>query len=304
MTTAPYDHEALWTKAKLFINRAMDSDGKPFDEQAIWAALSLELLAKAALARVSPLLIAVPTEEGVNLLIAAGLVEGPARFTSVPAKTLLARCHKAFKPFNDKQAQIIMNARNDYLHGARPGFTEMPPDAWWPRYWAQTAVLVNAMDRVISDLVGHTRAAVVEAYLAKNAQNIEHRVEMLIERARQRLSLSQAGTLPAHLAAEWSRPANLNAGLSHSTAELCPACGDMGLLEGDHVIDAEPHYEQVSVDDFDAWMDLRVAADYFSCENCRLVLDGYELLEQAELSVEFEATGDYAEYIGDDYGND
>jgi hypothetical protein len=52
---APYDHEALWSKAKVFLNRAMDPDsGRAFDEQALWAAAALELLGKAALARVSP----------------------------------------------------------------------------------------------------------------------------------------------------------------------------------------------------------------------------------------------------------
>lgn len=87
--TAPYDYEALWSKAKVFLNRAMDPDpGRSFDEQALWASAALELLGKAALARVSPLLIAEPTEDGANILIAAGLIEGTARFTSVSARRL------------------------------------------------------------------------------------------------------------------------------------------------------------------------------------------------------------------------
>jgi hypothetical protein len=54
---APYDHEALWSKAQVFLNRAMDPEpGRSFDEQALWASAALELLGKAALARVSPLL--------------------------------------------------------------------------------------------------------------------------------------------------------------------------------------------------------------------------------------------------------
>ncbi len=59
---APYDSEGLWLKAKLFINRAMDDNARSFDERALWASLSLELLAKAALANHSPLLIADPME--------------------------------------------------------------------------------------------------------------------------------------------------------------------------------------------------------------------------------------------------
>jgi len=89
--TAPYDHQALWAKAKVFLNRAMDTaPSRSFDEQALWASAALELLGKAALARVSPLLIAEPTEDGVNVLIATGLIEGTAKFTSVRRHSLQA----------------------------------------------------------------------------------------------------------------------------------------------------------------------------------------------------------------------
>lgn len=89
--TTPYDHEAMWSKAKVFLNRAMDpGPDRSFDEQALWASAALELLGKAALARVSPLLIAEPTEDGANLLIATGLIEGTAQFTSVRASTILS----------------------------------------------------------------------------------------------------------------------------------------------------------------------------------------------------------------------
>jgi hypothetical protein len=305
MTVAPYDHNALWLKAKLFMNRAMDSGEVPFDERALWAALALELLAKAALARVSPSLIAVPTEDGVNLLVSVGLVEGDAHFTSIPAKTLVSRCARAFKPFNDKHATAVINARNEYLHGARPGFTDIPERAWWPRYWSLAAILINAMDQELADFVGHARVQVVEEHLSQNAKNIEHRVEMLVARAKQRLALHESGRLPARLAEEWSRPALLRAGLMHSTDAECPACAAQGVLEGDEVINTEPHYEAIDDHDYDAWLDLTVAADRFSCTNCRLVLDGYELLEQAGLPVEFDDTGDIGDYFdGDDYGND
>ena len=125
---APYDHEALWAKAKVFLNRAMDPDpGRSFDEQALWASAALELLGKAALARVSPLLIAEPTEEGVNILIATGLIEGTAEFTSVSASTIFKRCQRAFRPFSAADAQKFADARNEYLHGSSIGFMTLPP---------------------------------------------------------------------------------------------------------------------------------------------------------------------------------
>lgn len=101
----PYDSEALWLKAKLFINRAMDSNDRSEDERSLWCSLGLELLAKAALARVSPLLIAAPTEEGRNLLIASGLISGEASMKTVGAQTLYKRCGWAFRPFDYQEAE-------------------------------------------------------------------------------------------------------------------------------------------------------------------------------------------------------
>ena len=302
---APYDHAALWVKAKLFINHAMDPDEpRTFDERALWASLALELLAKAALARVSPLLIAAPTEDGSNLLIASGLAEGDARFTSVPAHTLYKRCHKAFRPFSEGEAQKITNARNEYLHGGTPGFTGIPEEAWWPRYWAQAAILVNALDADLEEFVGADRITVVENHLAQNKRNIEHRVEMLIARASQRFAQHRAGDLPARVAQEWARPVDLTVYTEHRADQVCPACGNVGVLEGQEIEDVTEQFEQVSEDDFDAWIELTVAADYFSCETCRLVLDSYELLREAGLPTDFTDTGDFRDYMEPEYGND
>ncbi|MET7833243.1 hypothetical protein ABZS44_10480 [Micromonospora sediminicola] len=305
MSSADYDEGALWLKAKLFLNHAMDEDEpRTFDERALWASLALELLAKAALARVSPLLIASPTEDGSNLLIASGLVEGEGRFTSVKAHTLYSRCHKAFRPFSERDAQQITWARNEYLHGGAASFTTIPPNAWWPRYWAQAVILANAQDKTLEELVGLERVPLVENHLAQNKKNIEHRVEMLIERARQRLAQFRAGNLPARVAKEFSNPTDLTASLSYSENENCPACGSVGLLEGDAVESSEIQSEQLAEDDYEVWVDLTIIADYFSCPTCRLILDSADLIEAADLTTTFSAQGDYADYMDDDYGND
>ena len=310
--TAPYDHKALWIKAKLFINRAMDEDFRSFDEQALWAALALELLAKAALARVSPLLVAEPTEDGANLLIASGLISGNARFTSVRAKTLFARCHKAFKPFDQAEATKIINGRNEYLHSSGTGFMAIPPKAWWPRYWAQAATLITALDEAIVDFVGGDRERIVTDHLEQNAKNIEQRTEALIERAKQRLQQQREGTLPARVAAEWRAGVDRTAGLTYNEATDCPTCDSDGLLEGDDVDNADMDYQDynyglndLETDSLGISVTVTVNADYFSCSTCGLVLESYELLNQAGLPTTFETEGDTGELFQEpDYGND
>jgi hypothetical protein len=298
--TAPYDHEALWLKAKLFTNRAMDDgDLRSADEKSLWAALALELLAKSALARVSPLLIAEPSEDGTNILIASGLIKGDARFISMRAQTIFKRCQKAFKPFSLDEATAITNARNEYLHSSGIGFMAIPQSAWWPRFWAQACILIAALDKEIEEFVGVDREDTVQDFLRQNKRNVEHRTETLIERAKQRLLQYQEGTLSARVAADWKPGHDRTAGLMHHAAATCPACSTEGVLEGDDVFDTavEP------INDYDAEVILSVAAEYFSCPNCQLVLDGPELIDQAELPGEFTVTGDLGD-MEPDYGND
>ncbi|MFF8426062.1 hypothetical protein ACF07Y_13015 [Streptomyces sp. NPDC016566] len=305
--TAPYDHSALWMKAKLFINRAMDDDGsRSFDEQALWASLSLELLAKAALSRVSPLLVAEPTEDGTNLLIASGLVAGDARFTSVRAKTLFTRCQKAFKPFSLEEATSITRARNEYLHSSGIGFMALPPHVWWPRFWAQATILITALDRNIEDLVGRDRELIVQNHLEQNTKNVEHQTQALIERARQRLTQYREGTLPAKIAAEWKVDHDLSSSLEYRTTEACPACGSLGVLEGGLISDTDADWSYT--DDGEPYavsVTLTIDADYFSCSTCRLVLDQYTYIEQAGLPVTFTTEGEESDiYEEAGYGND
>lgn len=300
-----FDPDALWLKARLFINHAMDS-GEPrtYDERALWASLALELLGKAALARVSPLLIALPNEDGAHLLAASGLVAGDGPSLTVGASTVFKRCARAFRPFNYAESVQFANHRNQYLHGGAASFTSLPEGAFWPAFWSQAAILVLAQDKEISNFVGEDRASEVEAHLARNKKHVEHRVETLLGRARQHLELIASGHASQRIVQDRSKRYDLRASLAYSTEARCPACGAEGTLEGDQAAGHELRYEQVAEDDFDVSADVAVYTDYFSCQNCRLVLDGAELLDAADLPAEFEVEGDPADFADEEYGND
>ena len=298
-----WDERALWQKARLFLNHAMDADEpRDFDERALWASLALELLAKGALARISPLLIATPNEEGTNLLAASGLVQGSGSFNSVAATTLFTRCARAFRPFDESEAKKIARARNEYLHGGSAVFSPIPEEAWWPSFWAQAAILVHAQDKTLEELVGLDRLAAVDNYLAKNKRNLQQRAEVLILRARQRLQQYRSGDLPSKFLAEWQHPSDLSASLMYSTYTDCPVCGEAGKLEGDTIGSSEMRYGGSGPDDWDTWVELTIYADYFSCATCRIVLDGTDLLDAAGLDTVFVEIGDPPDEP--DYGND
>jgi hypothetical protein len=140
--------------------------------------------------------------------------------------------------------------------------------------------------------------------LDKNKKNIEHRLEALIERSRQRLNQYRLGVLPARVAREWQPGTSRLAGLSFSADDECPACGATGTIEGEHVVETRVDYDRFSDYDVEPIVLHEVPSDYFSCSNCELVLDGYELIEKSTLSNSFEVEGEISDYFGEEYGND
>lgn len=163
--------------------------------------------------------------------------------------------------------------------------------------------MVDHLDHDLVGLVGTDRVASVQTYLSLNTRNLENRLESLLEHARQLLSLRSSLNPPAWVVREFAKPKDLTAGLPHAKGTSCPVCSHEGLLEGEQVNDYEVKYEQLGEDDYDQWIELTVDAEYFSCGNCRLVLDSYELIELAALPLTFEAIGE-PDYAGDEYGND
>lgn len=299
----PWDSEALWTKARLFINRAME-ESRDFDEQAMWATLALEILGKAALARVNPVLIANPTEDGVNALAAAGLVEGATRFKSIQAKTVYSRCQRSFKPFDGTAATVMAESRNEYLHASTASFTDLPQDVWWGLFWAQAHILVEACEQDIHGFVGAARQVVVEEYLAKSQEHISKLLESRLERARRRLEQLSSGQLSVKETERLKRIKDFSARLKYSTDHECPACGSGGTLEGSDASDIDEQIINYNPVDYEVILTGTVETEYFSCNECGLVLDSLALIEAAKLPTDFEADVDAEDFWEPEYGND
>ncbi|PRY69505.1 hypothetical protein B0I08_102180 [Glaciihabitans tibetensis] len=298
MIGEPFDPDGLWLKARMFINRALDED-REFEESAFWAACALELLAKAALAKVSPFLIAQHSDNGENVLIASGLIPNADRFVSIQARAVWARSARLFKPFNAQEAANIASGRNEYLHGANVGFDSIPPHAWWPRFWAQAVILVEHIDREVEEFVGRARVPEVDAHLQTVAEYRKRRLESLVQSAKRRLAIQKSGVQSAQFAADWLLYQLPFA--SHQTEAACPACGEEGVIFGDEVTSSSVEYDDVSPWG-EAWggpsVSLEVSTNGFTCPNCHLSLNDVELILEADLPDAFDAEGDMGDVSG------
>ena len=103
---------------------------------------------------------------------------------------------------------------------------------------------------------------------------------------------------------EWQTSPDLTIGLAHNQPATCPACGEAGRLEGEDDSDADYEYGRDNDGEPTAWATIHVPSEYFSCPNCRLVLDGYELISHVGLPETFDVIDDDPEWPEPDYGND
>jgi hypothetical protein len=294
--TEPYDPEALFKKAQLFINRSFEAkvDGH-FDAAALWATFALEILAKWALARINPCLIADPMDDGKSLLIAAGATKGSDDFKSIPAKAAYSRCARAFPEFDARQAGLMSGNRNEDVHSGGLPFAKLDQERWWQRFWREIAVLLNAHDYAVIDLAGEDHGDVAEAYVRANTETVA-----LI--AANKIARAQEGYARKVSAGEAERAPRFFSQGHYSTLVKCPACGNNGVLSGDAELSSEVH------EDFDeeGVYPIRVtevAAEYFECPYCDLMLFGHEYIEAAGLPATFEDESE-APAMWEEYNNE
>jgi hypothetical protein len=296
----------LWMKARAFARRSLSDEGmRDFDERAFWATTALELLAKAALAHISPLLIITPDADGKHVLATLGVIaHDGADIQTIQAKALWSRAEKTFRPFSGREAAQFSTSRNEYMHGGGTGTPAHPEAVWWGKLWNQASILVVAADQDLHALVGSTLLGRVEGYLSQHKDHVKEHVAALLKRAQQRLAQRANPATPSALRDELSKNFEASAQLAYISNADCPACGEEGSLEGEDYGDVEIEYPE---DPEDMWTSptehLQIYALYFGCSNCHLVLDRLEFLEEAGVPTTFTIERDY-EPDDYEYGND
>jgi hypothetical protein len=154
--------EVAITASWIYITRAHD---QPIDSHlfAFWVSLSLELLCRAALARVHPVLLADPREDG-SILYAFG-IQPAKRAKTIVTKAILIRCTLLVDGFTEEMAShcaLMADRRNAELHSGAVAFDEFDNALWLPPTYETIEVLLKHMGVIFEDFLGsdHAPAAV------------------------------------------------------------------------------------------------------------------------------------------------
>jgi hypothetical protein len=126
--TTALSSDALMGKSQAYIGRALAAKAAGSKgEYQLWASLALELVGKAALAKIHPCLVADPQSK-VSLFAAAGMSISPD-IKTITATTLFDRLTHVTKRFDEKTKKFCTK-RNAELHSGEAAFEGAVASSW------------------------------------------------------------------------------------------------------------------------------------------------------------------------------
>ena len=288
--------ESLYSKAKLYARRA-HNEAVESAMFGFWMSLSLELLARAGLAHIHPVLLADPREPD-NIQYAFGInPKGVPK--SIQAKALFARCSVFVPSFTDKMSGhclIMADRRNAELHSGAAAFEGLDNSKWLPATYEVFEVLLNHMERDLTDFLGD-HAAFASQVLRDRRDSIKREVQDKLAAARKLYN-----NLSSESQAERSEKAGtvvvgwVKANKLRRTC-TCPACANVAGMSGEAV-----GRSPVRLDESGATItrEVRVLPNVLRCPSCKLELNGYQEMNEAGLGAVYtnEEQEDPVEFFG------
>ena len=280
-----WDEEALFTKAQRYAERMIQEHESEW-EHALWSSLCLELLARAALANVSPALLADP-DNWNNLYHSLG-VPTEAKFApkSIQISEVVRRLGSIFPTFNQELQSFCLihtGRRNAELHSGDATFNGVARSSWLPRFFQACEALLATMELDLDHFFGSEEAEVARKLIMAATDESAKAVRGDVE-AHKRVWLAknekERGLLQEAARAFATRSAG------HRVS--CPACGSPALvngepiaapttrLDGDLIVETQDHLPT-----------------HFQCVACGLKVHGLSRLNVIDLGDRFTNTYSY-----------
>ncbi len=277
-----WDRESLWAKSRLYFERAFETDREE-DAFGLWCAMGLELLARSALAKFSPTLLAEPDPEHRYLLIALDLGSAKVSRRSIATNQVLNLCKTLIPDFTDNEVRIasaLTGRRNEELHSGSAAFQEYSTQQWIAGFYKCCKILAESQEESLTSLFGDDEAKVAEGVNAAVAEEVKSKV--LSSVAAYRKVFNEKDEAERNELKEKSEKQGET--LSHQGHHRvgCPACGCVATVQGDR-------YRQGQIEHKDDEIVVRqsVIPTKFSCRACGLKLNGYGELSSANIADHF-----------------
>jgi len=255
------------------------------------------LLARAALAPVSPTILAQPDRDQKNLLHVVHRESELLFPKSIAATLVFDLCKRMFPVFSEedhKVASALLNRRNAELHSGAAAFDDYRPSQWLAGFYHSCKSLATVLGESLESLFGEEEAKFAEGMLAENRDNTKREVISAI--AAHKKVFEAKSSEEQEVARIEAEELGLELSTQRHHRVTCPACGCTATVIG------RPFgKEHVSHDVIDEIVVRQaVSPTEFSCSACGLKLLTYAQLETAGLGDPYTRKTTYSpeEYYG------
>ncbi len=295
MTAEPtrnaWSSEALFNKALLYVGE-MERHTAGDWQFGLWSALNLELVGRAALAHISPTLLA-DGKDWRNVYHALGHAPTVKRFapSSVTTNEVFSRLQELLPDFRTELVDFCVKhtaRRNAEVHTGEDMFASLGTSLWLPKYYASCKVLLQSMGKSLDDLFDDAKTA--EEMIALLEDAAAKAVEQDIKAHKQvwQNKTAEEREIALAQATAWAmRQAGHRA--------ECPACGSPSLIPG------SPQGAVTTEIGEDMIVQRQTTLpSSFECVACGLRIRGLSKLSACGLGDAFTATSSFsaAEFFG------
>lgn len=283
-----WEREPLFTKAKLFFEKANEEDK---DELyfGLYCALGLELLARSAVSSVSPTLLGEPDKDHKNLLHALNLGSAKSQPKSIGIVQVLILCQHLITDFtesNFKIAKAIVNRRNEEVHSGGAAFDEYPTQKWIAGFYKCCKLLSEFQSESLNSLFG---------------EEIQEEAELILEVIEEEVIGKTKTLIAAHKKVFENKEVEVKETLKNEAEKLgaslaykghhrvnCPSCTCISTVFG------EP-YGKHKIEHTDDEIIVRqsILPTKFNCTACELKFTGYSSLKAADIASHYTRTNWY-----------
>lgn len=277
-----WDGAALWLKAKAFFERANAVTDRSDSDYPLWSIMSLELLARSALATVHPILNADFRNEA-SILFAFG---GPSsKAKSVVAAHAFDRLRILGKLSNEdvEFCKRLIDWRNEDLHTAGVPFDNLKERDWLPHFYAVCEVL--SAPKTLEHLLGTEVGAYASSLVAARKEAIVKEVLDLISKHKREFERRRGVQKDLSLGERVSARLRHRGMMAGDLA--CPACGCKGMVFGTAFREIPPTFVP---DTGTLYITTEHQSEVFECQSCELSLVGLSAIVAAGLEPSFSAS--------------